>query len=172
MMPISPLNRVLLIVCALLLMIFLGLWIVPIDDSWLNPEAIAPVAQVPVAIKESLPIAVTDNLDNRPIFDPTRHAVTAAPVSTAPETPTASLTLAGLIVGGGERVALIRSSDSKDLVSVHEGDTVSNWFVQTINADGVIVTANGVTQDLTFPAHPADGNPGAGMGSGAGAHSY
>ena len=177
-MPISPLNRVLLGICGMLLLISLGLWVIPLGTSVSVPADTSSEIHAPVVIETSLALAATDNLDNRPVFDPSRHSANVA-ISQVPVTSSsATLTLAGLIVGAGTKVALIRSSDSKNLVPAHEGDIVSNWVVMSISADGVVVAANGTRQELKFPTRAAaggggpGGGPGAGFGGGPGAHSY
>lgn len=176
-MPISPLNRVLIAICGMLLLISLGLWVIPLGTSVSVPADTSSEIHAPMVIETSLPLAVTDNLVNRPVFDPSRHSANMA-ISQVPVTSSsATLTLAGLIVGAGTKVALIRSSDSKNLVPAHEGDIVSNWVVKSIRADGVVVVANGTSQVLKFPTRAAaggspGGGPGAGFGGGPGAHSY
>jgi type II secretory pathway component PulC len=173
-MPISPLNQCLLALCGLFLVLLLGLWIVPVDADWADIEMTPPSPSAPVMIQASLTPSPTDNLVNRPIFDQTRRAAAAVgtPVTTSAPPPT--LTLAGLLVGSGKRVALIRSPDSKDLVLAHVGDTVSSWQIKEIDSDHVVISANGQTQELRFPTSSgaADALPGTGTVTAPGVHSY
>ena len=174
-MPISPLNRILLLLLSIALLVLVGLWAIPVDEGWSNVAAIAPVDPGPVAIKAAPPMSATDNLTGRPIFDPTSRAAMAIPpqqnVATAPP-PT--LVLAGLLVGSGKRVALIRTPDQKDLVVAHEGDTVSSWLIKEIAPDHVVISSNGESQELRFPARvaPGGGMPGTGTVTAPGVHTY
>lgn len=174
-MPISPLNRFLLGLCGLLLVLLLGLWVVPVGADWIDVATIAPVQSGPVAIQATLAQSPTDNLVNRPVFDQTRRAAmaAAAPVTTT-SAPPPTLTLAGLLVGSGKRIALIRTPDSKDLVLAHVGDIVSSWQIKEIDGDHVVISANGMTQELRFPTRPgtADALPGMGTVTAPGVHSY
>ena len=175
-MPISPLNRVLLLLLSGLLLVLVGLWTIPVDEDWTNVTAITPVDSGPVAIKSAPALSVTDNLANRPVFDPSRHAATAmtAQPTVASAAPPPTLALAGLLVGSGKRVALIRTPDQKDLVVAHEGDIVSSWLIKEITPDHVVITSNGETQELRFPLHglPAGGMPGMGTVTAPGVHTY
>lgn len=176
-MPISPLNRVLLLLLSGLLLVLVGLWTIPVDEDWSNVTAITPVDSGPVAIKSAPALSATDNLANRPIFDPSRHAAVAmamTPPTAAPPAPPPTLVLAGLLVGSGKRVALIRTPDQKDLVVAHEGDTVSSWLIKEITPDHVVIVSNGDTQELRFPQRspPGGGVPGMGTVTAPGVHTY
>ncbi len=176
-MPISPLNRVLLLLLSGLFLVLVGLWIIPVDEDWSNVTAIAPVDSGPVTIKAAPALSPTDNLANRPIFDPSRHAATAMamqPMTAPPAPPPPTLVLAGLLVGSGKRVALIRTPDQKDLVVAHEGDTVSSWLIKEITPDHVVISNNGEAQELRFPQRgpPGGGMPGMGTVTAPGVHTY
>lgn len=175
-MPISPLNRILLLLLSGLLLVLVGLWTIPVDGGWSNVAAIAPVDSGPVAIKPPPAPVATDNLTNRPIFDSSRHAAMAMsqqPTS-APAAPPPTLTLAGLLVGSGKRVALIRTPEQKDLVVAHEGDTVSSWLIKQITPDHVVISSDGLTQELRFPLKgpPVPGMPDMGTVTAPGVHTY
>lgn len=175
-MPISPLNRILLLLLSGLLLVLVGLWTIPVDQDWGNVAAIAPVESGPVTIKAPPAPSATDNLANRPIFDPSRHAamaMAAPPVATS-TAPPPTLVLAGLLVGSGKRVALIRTPDQKDLVVAHEGDTVSSWLIKEITPDHVVISSNGEAQELRFPQRgpPGGGMPGMGTVTAPGVHTY
>ena len=174
-MPISPLNRVLLLLISAVFLVLVGLWTIPVDEGWSNVAAITPVDPGPVAIKAAPAMSATDNLTNRPIFDPTRRAAMAmAPQPAAESPPPPTLVLAGLLVGSGRKVALIRTPDQKDLVVAHEGDTVSSWLIKEITADHVVISSNGASQELRFPERvaPAGGMPGMGTVTAPGVHTY
>ncbi len=92
------------------------------------------------------------NITERPLFTATRRPA-AAVVSDGPATPQVldtSIQLAGVILSGGRRVALIQLEGVPRPVSVEVGNTVGGWKVESIGAEAVVLRSGETTREITL----------------------
>jgi hypothetical protein len=94
-------------------------------------------------------------------------AVTARPLFTQSRRPPATvdgtvlaavegnLFVAGILLSGGERIALVRQSTDRKAVPVREGQAVGGWTIRSISADGVILAGQG--GETTLPLQKRQG---------------
>lgn len=108
-------------------------------------------------------------LDDRPIFVPTRHLVplqspgSSTVPALAAKTPTprplpAALMLVGIVSGPGDRIALVRPPSSQKTIDARIGQTIEGWEVVDILPDRMVVRANSIEQTVVL-AKRVDGRP-------------
>lgn len=116
----------------------------------------------PAAVRaEPAPEARFRAMVDRPLFSPTRRPPPApaapapldAPAMPALPPPAPSLTLSGVITGGGGGVALLRRPQDAAPIHVALGGTVDGWTVAEIHPRAVVLRrdARSVTVDLPAP---------------------
>ncbi len=148
-MQISPINRLLVASCGILSFALLLILLLPVGEDWDWESTDSAAAAVsPISLKYVLPAVATTNLDNRPIFDPSRQSAAAEAPPMMAQTAPSSFKLVGIISGPQNRIALIQDSNSKGLVNATVGDIVSNWLVREIYTDHVILEGKGMRQEI------------------------
>lgn len=101
------------------------------EGSRATPPASAPAAVAPANSFEAFRIVTEKN-----IFNPNRVGLTrATPEASAPRVD--EIALVGTVEYGGQRVALFESADVAWRKSVREGETLGEFTVRRVGAEGV-----------------------------------
>jgi general secretion pathway protein N len=97
------------------------------------PAAPAPAAQNP--IPPLGPLQAYAAVIERPLFTQSRRP----PPEDGGAQPAAegTLSVAGILISGGERIALIRRDTERKLTRVREGQSLGDWTIRSIAADRV-----------------------------------
>lgn len=106
--------------------------------------------------------AAFSSIDERPIFNPTRKAVEAAPtpeggVGAPPPPPNA--TLVGVIADAQNKLALVKEQGSVFATSLAVGSTIDGWQVAEIDADRVLLRAGAAQATLTMYGTRTEASP-------------
>jgi hypothetical protein len=158
-----------------------NLWLLSIIVGDATGEAAPPVAAPAWDAKLSgpgrdgaaaKPITAYRQTLAQPVFFKTREPYVAPPRPAAPPVPAAvakppppvvvdpGLTVAGVIIGAGVRKAYIHGKSDPHGSWVSEGESLTGWKVQTIDADGVKLQQQDRTIDLQlYPAKNEDHAP-------------
>jgi hypothetical protein len=121
------------------------------------PSAAPPTAK-PIQIASAQSYAA---IADRPLFIETRRMPkdepppAAAPsevaVSLGPASALDGLTLSGIVMSGGTRVALVKAATGESPPALKEGDEFRGWHVEKIEAEAVVLTAQGEEKRIEFP---------------------
>ena len=102
-------------------------------------------------------------IDARPVFNPLRTPLQASnDISSGTGSVTlGDLSLIGIILDHGTRIALLRTPGKPLAVAVTAGTAIDGWQVVSIGSDRITVRANGSEQDLLLSANkpPAQAAP-------------
>ena len=125
----------------------LAVWIwVPAPDVDARDPSPAPQGVEATIAQRAEPLAdLIDVTGARPLFHASRRppAVEVAVATPAPQAPEPSLTLVGVIVSDGTKVALVRISTSPELYRVDVGAQLAAWKVVGIGDDFIQVSKSG-----------------------------
>jgi type II secretory pathway component PulC len=99
----------------------------------------------------------------RPLFLPSRRPPSEE--SVAASTPTPDVSLFGIVISTGEPFALVKPDTGGDPIRVQQGEEISGWTVDRIEADRILIrqgrTESELLLDFTAPASPpADAHTG------------
>jgi hypothetical protein len=92
----------------------------------------------------------------RPLFDASRYGEGSSAGDGGPPA-LSTYRLAGLVLSGSVRLALIERVPSKQVVTVHPGDTLDGRHVDDVRADGVHLSAGSDAAVLTAPKPKGSG---------------
>lgn len=125
-----------------------------------------PVLEVPVAqlkpktravsataAVRTPPPAAFAELDTRPPFDPARRGVATDGGDASPAPP--DVVLVGIIVSGGDRLALVKTSSSPLATAFRVGATISGWQVTEIAPDHIVLGAGPARSEIRLEANRA-----------------
>jgi len=79
-----------------------------------------------------------------PLFAPSRSVVPSGAEPATPPAPPPQL--AGIVLGGGRAVALIKSANGGETLMLHAGDSVDGWRIVGIGARQIVVARDGAQQ--------------------------
>ena len=65
--------------------------------------------------------------------------------------PVNNFILVGIVVGPGEKMALVKVANSPTVLRLAEQQSLNGWRIARILDDRVVMTANSVSEELTFP---------------------
>lgn len=109
-----------------------------------------------------IPLSALSATRDRPVFTASRRppAPPAASVPVAEEPPSPppaepeqpALTLVGTAIGETENVAVVVEQTSKNLVRLHVGESVSGWFLRSVDARSMTIEKESQTVTLALPA--------------------
>jgi hypothetical protein len=97
----------------------------------------------------------------RPLFSPTRRPPAVAPAAPTPEPeeapapapPPIGFTLAGVVISGGTRTALVQMQADGRLVQVPEGGDIDGWTAVTIDAQRAVFRRGDSQEELVLDYH-------------------
>ncbi len=116
-----------------------------------------------------IPMSSLTATRERPLFSPSRRPPSPPPepmpVAEAPPPPPAEpeqplFTLVGTATGETDNVAVVMDQNTRNLVRVKVGETVSGWQLRSIDQRAMTVEKNDRRVTLTLPAAPASAAPG------------
>jgi general secretion pathway protein N len=84
------------------------------------------------------PLTAYAAVTERPLFTRSRRPP-AADTSTAPADLERNFSVAGIMLSGQERIALVQQGSDKKLRSVREGETLGGWTVRSIASDRIVL---------------------------------
>lgn len=87
-----------------------------------------------------------DEVTRRPLFSPNRRAAVRTAAGQAAKS--TSFVLAGVILSGDRRIALIQEANSPKLRHVDEGQEIDGWIVRSIDADKVLIDNGAVQEEI------------------------
>lgn len=135
-----------------------------------NGDEISSTARPAPEIMErgGAPLSVFSEIVERPLFRGDRRPyVPVTPVKPGsrhgpgPDIST-QISLSGVVINEGERIALIEHRQNKKLQQLRQGDSVNGWTLATIQAGGILMNKQGRTSQLTLiisPSQPASKAP-------------
>ena len=100
------------------------------------------------------PLATYAAVTERPLFNQSRRPP-AAPVGAAPGELQRNFSVAGIMLSGAERIALVQQGGEKKLLSVREGQSLGGWTVRSIAADRVVLVGRDGEIALPLREKPA-----------------
>jgi type II secretory pathway component PulC len=116
-----------------------------------TPAPTAPEATFSMPDRESLAVIL-----ERPLFSQTRRPSGVA--SDDARAGSIDFTLAGVVISGSERSALIRPGNAKIVQQLKQGETIAGWTLVEITADRVVVRRDAIETeiflDYTAPVPP------------------
>lgn len=121
-------------------------------------------ARVPANPLSSIAIGSLDEIVERPLFNPTRHATPAAlePVIEAPPAAVAEtfgpddVTLLGVVAAGADKTALLRLNKTSELLRLKSGQSFAGWRLDAIGDRSVVIKRGGRAYPLDlFAGKPA-----------------
>jgi hypothetical protein len=126
---------------------------------WEQPSGIAPPAftgQAELSYPAGAAPGTYAAIAEHPLFHPSRAPWVAPPapppaVARATLQPPADYVLAGVVLSGGARSAIVKPGNAAKAVVVSEGETLNGWMLRRIDAAGLHFEAGGQTFDLGFP---------------------
>lgn len=169
-----PAQLALMGLCGALLLIFLYEIAAPISPYSMPKSAALPVIpEITFQDNATAPSsAAFDDIDARPVFNPSRQAIAAAATSAGGLAALPSdLSLIGVIIEGDTRMALIKSQSAAFASGIKQGDAIEGWTVAEVDPDRVVLQSGPRKQELLLSqnhAAPQSGGPGAGPGSSPG----
>lgn len=87
----------------------------------------------------------------RPLFSPNRRPSSVAGTSDGPaNVPPPALSLAGVVISGGERFALVQAGNPPRLVRLAVGEQILGWTVHAIAADRIVLRVGERSVDVVF----------------------
>jgi hypothetical protein len=91
-------------------------------------------------------------LSERPLFVAGRHPYegVSAPAAVAGEG-VPGITLLGVIISNGRKIALIRQDAEAKVSTVQEGESVAGWQVEVIRSDAIVLKSGAVEQVVALP---------------------
>lgn len=121
--------------------------------EWLSPATLettdATAGKTPVMANPDLDTFA--NTWQSPLFSPSRTPDNQ-PVVARASPDLAGIKLTGVIVGGGQRIALLNQADGRDL-KVSEGNALANgWTLKRVEPLAVVFEYNGNVRELLLPA--------------------
>lgn len=120
---------------------------------WL-PQSAPPVVQPPKAALDSEDLAAqlaeqlargAESLSSRPIFNITRRPPEVAAPAAAPQV---TISLVGILNTEGRQIALLRMSNSPDLVKRRVGEKIGKWQVKSITPAQVVLSSEGAEDQV------------------------
>jgi general secretion pathway protein N len=114
-------------------------------DATMAPEA--AVATPPADVQGATgvraaplgPLTAYAAVTERPLFTQSRRPPPTE-ASAAPAELQRNFSVAGIVLSGQERIALVQQGTDKKLLSVREGQSLGGWTVRSIAADRVVLT--------------------------------
>ncbi|HEV2676266.1 MAG TPA: hypothetical protein VGV37_17205 [Aliidongia sp.] len=140
-----------LTLCGAIVAEWQGLAAVPPAVDQGAPGSIGQAA--PAAVARGLPLAPLEAygaVTERPLFNQSRRPPPATVNGTAGPAPT-TFSVAGILVSGRERIALLRQGNDRKLLRVREGQALGEWTVRSIAADRVALAGHG--DEVTLQLH-------------------
>jgi len=116
------------------------------------PPAAAGTGELPRAAP--LVAGAYGAITEHPLFQPSRAPWIAPPPPAAPSgaPPPPNYTLAGVVVSGTARSAILRPANAPTTVLVNEGQALDGWTLRRIDATGLHFATGDQTFDLGFPS--------------------
>ncbi len=111
------------------------------------------------------PLSVFSEIVERPLFRGDRRPyVPAGPVDPGPRHASepdisTQISLSGVLINEGERVALIEHRQNKKLQQLRQGDSVNGWTLGNIQAGSILVDKQGRTSRITLVISPSQPAP-------------
>jgi hypothetical protein len=108
------------------------------------------------------PLESYSEITERPIFSPERKAPDGGQDALAAQgvgVSSTNLRLEGVALSPGERVAVIRRSDTQQLFRVSQGESLDAWRLETIRPDRVVLRSQGEVQVLMLPVERLEAQP-------------
>lgn len=87
------------------------------------------------------PLASLSETVDRPLFSETRRPKEVAEAPSPAAAPTLNVMLTGVVITGDKRLANIRTPDEPRVRLLSEGDSISNWRIDSILPDRVILSS-------------------------------
>jgi len=163
-------RRPLLIVLAAANLLLAGALVYELSAPLPEPEPpvmrLRPKAQpaaVVAAVTTPAPEAFAD-IDLRPPFSANRKPVAASEAGAAQALPP-ELTLVGVIVGGTDSLAMLRTPAAPLADAYRVGATISGWRLTEIAPDHIVLNAGGVRSEIRLDANKPKPPPPAAPGS-------
>ncbi len=154
------LQYVLAASCALLALLLAYELSAPLPDFAPPSYRLKPRAQpLPhaAAVATPPPEAFAE-IATRPLFDPSRKGALPAAAGDAPLGPP-DVTLVGVILDGGDSLALLRTAAAPLATAYRVGATVSGWQVTEISPDRVVLGAGPARSEIRLEANKAPPRP-------------
>src|SRR5687768_14045584 len=96
----------------------------------------------------------------RPLFVPSRRPAPAAPQTAVATMPKGTLTLQGVTIAGGTRIAMLREKQSGKIHRVEQGKAVNGMSVAQVDADRVVLRMGEEQETVQMLVSKAGGQPG------------
>jgi hypothetical protein len=159
---LSRLRALLTGLCAVLLAVLIAEVLVPVPQ-W-QPPTPAPLAvQAPpplVAPAPVPPISAFAQIGEHDVFDPRRAPLKAPPSVSGGVASLGDLSLVGIILDGGTKLAMLRVRGQPQAVALSTGASIEGWQVVGIGSDRVTLRGSGGQQVLLLSANkPAAASP-------------
>jgi hypothetical protein len=139
---VTPLQQGLAGLCGLLAIVLFWQLLAPSLAMEVSPIAWHPSGlDVPLAPVPPPPANTFAQINERPIFSPTRKPVTPTPKAAEVPASPPDATLIGVIIDGQNRLALVRTSASPLEVSLALGASLGPWTVTAIEPDHISLRA-------------------------------
>jgi hypothetical protein len=127
---------------------------------WEQPAEMEPPSLTgPAALRHPgpPPPATYPAIAAHPLFSASRAPWVPAPepppeVAPAVLPPPNGYTLVGVVLSGGTRSAILKSTNATKTVTINEGEVLGGWALRSIDAAGLHFEASGQTFDLAFAA--------------------
>ena len=125
----------------------------PMTDTAIDPSLMR------IGRTKTPPLASYEVIVARPLFNAGRRTDPAPPPPAAPKPPplpvVESYRLVGLVLSPGLQLALVSRPQGGDLLRLRPGDTLDGWNVETIDANGVVLSGQGATAHMKVTRAPS-----------------
>ncbi len=154
-MPLAPLG--LMVLCAFLAAGLLYQLVAPPPE--IHPERVAiraqPVVGPPGKPFVAPPLQQFAEIDERPLFSPLRQAGPSPQLGdTSAAGSPSDFVLVGIIMGTGQRIAVVKTPGPAPAQNVSVGGTINQWRVTRIEPNYIVVQGGSSDQDIKVPLHP------------------
>lgn len=125
----------------------------PSEPDWLSPmDSGAPAFSAPkVTIAASPDLDTFANTWQSPLFSPSRTPDNQPEVNRA-SPDLAGVKLTGVILGGDQRVALLKQADGRDLKVIQGASLPNGWMLKRVEPLAAYFEYNGNVRELQLPA--------------------
>jgi hypothetical protein len=122
----------------------------PVENFSLRASPIKSTAMVAAVPGAAFDASIYNAIAARPLFAPSRRPVPAAasPALATAGPPPINFTVAGVVDGAGQQLAIILPQDGSPAVIAHQGSVLGGWTITRIANSAITLQAGGFFQTL------------------------
>lgn len=131
-----------LLLSAAIIVEWWGLGAAPGAAAPVERPAAAPPAAAQSPVTPLGPLETYAAVTERPLFNQSRRPPSIADGIAQPSVQ-GSLSVAGIVISGRERIAFIRQGNDRKLTRMQEGQAIGDWTIRSISTDRVTLAGRG-----------------------------